>query len=75
MKDLNEDGATTVPAVMAPWAMKHSVGRPYTHRQDSSDGKKTTEQSFPSLQRNTLFLRSAPSAYLNRLLQSKGDKL
>lgn len=75
MKNLNEGGATAVPAAMAPWAMKYRVRHPYSHWQDSSDGKKTTEQSFPFLPRHTLFLRSVASAYLNRLVQSKGDEL
>jgi len=48
MNDPNKDGATTVPAAVAPWAMKNRVGHPYTHRQDSSDGKKTTDLSLPA---------------------------
>ena len=43
--ETNEDGAIAVPAAMAPWAMKNSVEHPYTHWKDSSDEKKTTEQS------------------------------
>ena len=75
MKDLNKDGATAVPAAMAPWALKHSVVHPYAQWQDSSNGKKTTERSIPSLPRRTSFLRSSTSAYLNRRLQTKGGEL
>ena len=48
MKDLNEDGATAVLATVTPWAMKYCVLQPFTHRQDSSDVEKTTEQSPPT---------------------------
>lgn len=48
MKDLNEDGATAVPAAVAPWAMKHILGHSCTHWQNSSNGKKITGQSPPN---------------------------
>jgi len=44
MKVINEDGATAVPAAVAPWAMKHILGHSCTHKQYSRNGRKTTGQ-------------------------------
>ena len=43
MKDPRENGATAVPAAVAPGAMKHNVRQSHAQLQDSRNRQKTTE--------------------------------